>query len=136
MSYPRKPRLAILTSFGMASVEKWGPLVRLVGRQIVLGWLARRWVRWNGEPEAPIGVGNPQSRGVPTWMIVPPPLCGAVLDLVEQHRRGNGNAQALPPRQRLFDLIAFVRAASDDELERMIDQMALKPSNPQSPRLA
>ena len=52
-------------------------------------------------------------------MIVPSPLCGAMIDLIEQHRRGNGNAKVLPPRQRLLDLIAFVRTASDDELEHM-----------------
>lgn len=31
--------------------------------QVVLG------MRWNGENESPIG--NPQSRGLPTWFIVP-----------------------------------------------------------------
>ena len=29
-------------------------------------------IRWNGEPSSPLG--NPQSRGIPTWFIVPDEL--------------------------------------------------------------
>jgi hypothetical protein len=80
-------------------------------------------VRWNGEVGE--GVGNPQSRGLPTWFILPEPLAGIALECVTEHLRG-GTAEALPPRRRLLDLIAFVRAASDEELTRMIDQMGLQ----------
>jgi hypothetical protein len=90
-------------------------------------------IRWNGDPGTP-GVGNPQSRGLATWTIVPRPLAGAVVDAIEQHRRGNSNAEPLPPRQRLLDLISFVRAASDEELEQMLNQMLLKQSNTQPVR--
>jgi hypothetical protein len=39
-------------------------------------------VRWNGE-EGP-GIGNPQSRGVPTWFVVPDELRASILDRVEE----------------------------------------------------
>jgi hypothetical protein len=35
-------------------------------------------IRWNGE-EGETGVGNPQSRGHPTWFLLPEELQGAVL---------------------------------------------------------
>ena len=39
-------------------------------------------VRWNGGDSAAIfqGLGNPQSRGIPTWFILPEPLAKLVLD--------------------------------------------------------
>jgi hypothetical protein len=84
-------------------------------------------VRWNGEMG--VSVGSPQSRGLPTWFIMPQPLAGLCLDRVSEHLRGGtgeGAAEAIPPRRRLLDLIAFVRAASDEELKQMLDQMGLQ----------
>jgi hypothetical protein len=85
-------------------------------------------IRWNGVLGE--NVGQPQSRGLPTWFILPDPLVGPVLDCIDQHVKGgnSASAEALPPRRRLLDLIAFVRAASDAELASMIDQMALSPA--------
>ncbi len=34
-------------------------------------------MRWNGDAS---GVGNPQSRGVPTWFILPDPMAQLVLE--------------------------------------------------------
>ena len=84
--------------------------------------------RWNGQVGE--GVGNPQSRGLPTWFILPDPLAEASVDRVNEHLRGNsGGAEVVPPRRRLLDLISFVRAASDEELNNMIDQMGLQPAS-------
>jgi hypothetical protein len=38
--------------------------------------------RWNGDHKNPLG--NPQSRGLPTWVILDPALNSAVLKLVEK----------------------------------------------------
>src|SRR5258708_5777444 len=40
-------------------------------------------IRWNGK-EGETGVGNPQSRGHPTWFVLPPELKEAVLKEVKQ----------------------------------------------------
>lgn len=41
--------------------------------------------RWNGSDEQPLG--NPQSRGLPTWVVLDQRLHGAVIDLLlEGHR--------------------------------------------------
>jgi hypothetical protein len=47
-------------------------------------WENRRCVgfRWNGDAERPLG--NPQSRGLPTWTILDKALHRAVLKLVEK----------------------------------------------------
>ena len=85
-------------------------------------------VRWNGQVGA--GVGSPQSRGLPTWFILPDALAEISLERVTEHlKRGNSEDQreVVPPRRRLLDLISFVRAASDEELNSMINQMGLKP---------
>jgi hypothetical protein len=85
-------------------------------------------VRWNGEEGG--GVGNPQSRGLPTWFILPGPLSGPALEIIAEHLGGDksGRSESLPPRRRLLDLISFVRAASDEELSQMIREMALRPA--------
>jgi hypothetical protein len=38
--------------------------------------------RWNGTNENPLG--NPQSRGLPTWTMLDPAMHGAVLELVKK----------------------------------------------------
>lgn len=38
-------------------------------------------VRWNGEPDT--GVGTPQTRGVPTWFVLPEELALAVLQCAQ-----------------------------------------------------
>jgi hypothetical protein len=42
-------------------------------------------VRWNGSSQNPdvSGIGNPQSRGVPTWFIVPEPLQDSIRAALE-----------------------------------------------------
>jgi hypothetical protein len=40
------------------------------------GWTEVLALRWNGNKDNPLG--NPQSRGLPTWFIVPPELAPAV----------------------------------------------------------
>jgi hypothetical protein len=40
-------------------------------------------IRWNGAEHEP-GIGNPQSRGRPTWFVVPDQLAGVIRDEVEK----------------------------------------------------
>ncbi len=47
-------------------------------------------IRWNGE-DGEDGVGNPQSRGHPTWFIVPDDLKQAVLQEVERLSKSSRN---------------------------------------------
>jgi hypothetical protein len=85
-------------------------------------------IRWNGIVGE--GVGSPQSRGIPTWMIVPDPLAGIAVAKVERHLRGedtDDDEEAVSPRRQMLDVISMVRAASDEDLKAMIDQMRLKP---------
>lgn len=42
-------------------------------------------MRWNGTSENPIG--NPQSRGLPTWFIVPSEFRDAILDKIPTDQR-------------------------------------------------
>ena len=85
-------------------------------------------VRWNGSSD---WVGTPQSRGLPTWFILPDPLAQLALDRVDKHLKGEDGEEDKPSsRSRLLDLIAFVRSASDEDLNAMINQMGLKPANP------
>ncbi len=52
-------------------------------------------IRWNGGPESEIpdrpatfpGLGNPQSRGYPTWFIVPEELHDAVLAEAKKQKK-------------------------------------------------
>jgi hypothetical protein len=53
------------------------------------GWTEVLGVRWNGTTESPLG--NPQSRGLATWFIVPPELDAAVRETIENLKSANGN---------------------------------------------
>jgi hypothetical protein len=58
------------------------------GASYALGsWDGERSVgfRWNGSSDAPIG--NPQSRGLPTWTILDPALHEAIVGLVASDKR-------------------------------------------------
>jgi len=50
----------------------------------------RLGLRWNGS-DGQLGVGSPQSRGHPTWFIVPEELDGAVRLEVERLRKQDRN---------------------------------------------
>lgn len=46
-------------------------------------------LRWNGgsdDPRFP-GIGNPQSRGVPTWFILPDEIAEVVINMLELGKR-------------------------------------------------
>lgn len=40
-------------------------------------------IRWDGDPDNPNDVGTPQSRGLPTWFILPAELAEVVVDYLE-----------------------------------------------------
>jgi hypothetical protein len=65
-------------------------------------------------------------------MILPEVLAEGAVERVARHLSGDDVDQAnqIPPRRRLLDLIAFIRAASDEELGQFLDQAKLKPRNP------
>jgi hypothetical protein len=63
-------------------------------------------IRWNGEPKN--GIGSPQSRGLPTWFIVPHELQDAVLKVAEQ-LAGGGEARLCA---------RYLEMAADRERER------------------
>lgn len=46
-------------------------------------------MRWNGSSKDPRGVGNPQSRGLPTWFILPYWMNDTILagDLIPEGKR-------------------------------------------------
>jgi hypothetical protein len=58
---------------------------------------ARWWVRcvggwcvsWNGTKESPLG--NPQSRGLATWFVIPPELSAAVRKAIETLKSESAN---------------------------------------------
>lgn len=60
-------------------------------------WDRRRRIgfRWNGDNDSPLG--NPQSRGLPTWVMLDPALHGAVLTLVRRR-----NPDKAPIMQAFF----------------------------------
>ena len=43
----------------------------------------RLGIRWNGSEQEP-GIGNPQSRGRPTWFVVPKELADVIRDEIEE----------------------------------------------------
>lgn len=40
-------------------------------------------IRWDGDPDNPNDVGTPQSRGLPTWFILPAELAEVVVEYLE-----------------------------------------------------
>ncbi len=58
-------------------------------------------LRWNGGEESPIG--NPQSRGKPTWFIVPNELAESIRERVEEMAESQGGG-----------LLAGYRAMAED----------------------
>ncbi|TAL17145.1 hypothetical protein EPN96_06575 [bacterium] len=48
-------------------------------------------MRWNGgsnDPRFP-GIGNPQSRGVPTWFILPDEVADVIIDMLKLSKKIN-----------------------------------------------
>ena len=75
----------------------------------LIGWDGKEKLalRWNGKKNE-TGMGNPQSRGKPTWFIVPDELSGAIREAVEELAESQDGA-----------LLAGYRAmAQDEERER------------------
>ena len=69
--------------------KRWGRDHRVLHDEGKGGWSAAEglWdneavlaLRWNGDDDTP--KGNPQSRGYPTWFIVPDELEGAVREAI------------------------------------------------------
>jgi hypothetical protein len=54
-----------------------------VARLVYDGQSDRIGIRWNGS-EQEEGIGNPQSRGKPTWFVVPDELSSVVREMAEQ----------------------------------------------------
>jgi len=67
-------------------------------------------IRWDGDPDRPDDVGNPQSRGLPTWFVLPKPVAAVLL----KHGRLEGS---MPAAQNAGQL-------SLDELDERMEQIA------------
>ena len=46
-------------------------------------------VRWNGGSDT--SIGNPQSRGIPTWFILPDPIAESYLSVLLKEEKGLSN---------------------------------------------
>jgi hypothetical protein len=64
-------------------------------------------IRWNGAEQEP-GIGNPQSRGRPTWFVIPGELAAVIRDEIEKF--GNSKHAEL--------LSAYSEMAGDREREK------------------
>jgi hypothetical protein len=71
-------------------------------------------IRWNGA-DGETGVGNPQSRGHPTWFILPQPLEQAVLKEVERLSKGERDQLAEGYRAMTRDRAREKQAANWSE---------------------
>lgn len=60
-------------------------------------------IRWNGEEGKKEGKGNPQSRGNPTWFIVPAELAGRVLEAAENLAQQSSQSLAAAYREMAKD---------------------------------
>ena len=57
-------------------------------------------IRWNGELGAGKGIGNPQSRGLPTWFVIPDELAELVREAAEKLANG-GDLRLLSEYQQM-----------------------------------
>jgi len=78
-----------------------------------LKWDGRETVgiRWNGDPSNR-GIGTPQSRGLPTWFIVPEELQDAILE----------KARELADGGQTILKAGYEQMARDEEREREADE--------------
>lgn len=66
-----------------------GPDFRPEGHSVAVGeWDSDRVLamRWNGNDDNP-GIGHPQSRGLPTWFIIPKRYNKVILETLPENRR-------------------------------------------------
>ena len=52
-------------------------------------------MRWNGDEESP--KGNPTSRGLPTWFVVPQELWNSILDGLDSSERALARSEIAKP---------------------------------------
>jgi hypothetical protein len=98
--------------------------VRPVANQEASGWSAAllHWdrqpalgLRWNGAEEegGKIHPGNPQSRGLPTWFIIPDEFVPAILQaLLERDLLGGGRIDKDEAKERVVDALGESRGSN------------------------
>ena len=69
-------------------------------------------VRWNGKGDNPIG--NPQSRGLPTWFILPDEYCEAIIEILPDQTRQFVRSYILTPRERKVIELAVAQGRFND----------------------
>ncbi len=66
-------------------------------------------LRWNGSYDSETTKGMPQSRGYPTWFIVPEELQGAVVNYCDANKNRGNFIKISPPNQEdLFSLETYL----------------------------
>jgi len=58
-------------------------------------------IRWNGDQDSDADVGNPQSRGLPTWFILPEEVADLVLDFFGASAAGEESKSGLEKRMEM-----------------------------------
>lgn len=74
-------------------------------------------VRWNGEGNNPIG--NPQSRGLPTWFILPDKYCEAIINILPEQTRAFVRNYILTPRERKAIELAVAQGRFTDHVKAL-----------------
>jgi hypothetical protein len=93
-------------------------------------------IRWNGGSEEgeKIQPGNPQSRGLPIWFIVPEPFELAILETVLARGCGGGSINATEAEAAVNEAVSRIKSKSpatpgpitEDELEARIVKVVRK----------
>jgi len=74
-------------------------------------------VRWNGGGDTP--VGNPQSRGLPTWFILPDEYSEAVISILREETREFVRPYILTPREREVIKLAVTQGRFTDHVKAL-----------------
>lgn len=81
-------------------------------------------IRWNGSSPEGQSLGNPQSRGLPTWFILPRIFAVPVLKAILEEGVGGGNIDVRKAEQEVKKAIAerggFREVIDDTDLEKRI----------------
>lgn len=74
-------------------------------------------VRWNGEGDNP--TGNPQSRGLPIWFILPDEYCEAIINILPEQTRAFVRNYILTPRERKAIELAVAQGRFTDHVKAL-----------------
>lgn len=76
-------------------------------------------IRWDGDPEDEKDVGNPQSRGLPTWFVLPAELAAVIVEYLETNP-APATVVAEPARKEESMAVEDLDARIEAVVERML----------------